>query len=146
MIAANHIEPYEKIKILDLGKKLNVQVIIQQALNSNQMVDIYNQALVFVYAPINEALGMAPLEALACGIPVIAVAEGGILETINDEKTGYLVPRDPVIFAEKLLLLLENPSLRDYMGKQGVTYIKQHWTWKKAVDKLESEFSEILEK
>ena len=48
-----------------------------------------------IYIPRDEDFGMAPIESMAAGKPVIAVAEGGLLETVVDGETGILIKADP---------------------------------------------------
>lgn len=139
VIAANMIDVIEQKEVLHLSNRLGVTLRIEQIRNSHEMAAIYNQALVFVYAPYREPLGMAPLEAMACGTPVIAVAEGGLLETIKNNQTGFLVPRNLTEFAKILQFLLKNPDIRTQMGEAGIKYVHDSWSWGRAVDNLESE-------
>lgn len=56
-----------------------------------QMNELYNYCKALIYLPKNEYFGIAPVEAMAAGKPVIAVSEGGILETMSDPRCGYLL-------------------------------------------------------
>lgn len=57
-----------------------------------QLLDWIGNALAAIYVPVDEDFGMSPIEAMAAGKPVIGVAEGGLLETIVDGETGFLLP------------------------------------------------------
>jgi glycosyltransferase involved in cell wall biosynthesis len=83
---------------------------------------------------------MAPLEAMACGTPVVAVGEGGVRETVLNNITGWVVQRDPHKFAKRLEALLEDDKTRLSMGQAGIDYVMSQWTWQRAVDRLEHEF------
>jgi glycosyltransferase involved in cell wall biosynthesis len=73
----------------------------------------YQHADVFVFASTSETQGLVALEAAACGCPVVARAEMGIISCVLDNETGFLVqPNDKETFAKKSLLLLENIELR----------------------------------
>jgi glycosyltransferase involved in cell wall biosynthesis len=139
-IVANSVAAEEQQVICRMANELGVQVDIETVRDDQRLVEIYSRARVFVYAPEQEALGMAPLEALACGTPVVAVGEGGVLETIADGTTGLLVKRDPDAFAAALSSVLTNDSLRRRLADAGVDYVRTHWTWRRAVDELEQSF------
>jgi glycosyltransferase involved in cell wall biosynthesis len=71
----------------------------------------------FVWPAINEAYGMALLEAQAAGLPVLAGASGGVPDLIADRITGLLVkPRDAAAFATSLAALLADPATRRRLG------------------------------
>jgi glycosyltransferase involved in cell wall biosynthesis len=73
-----------------------------------------------------EPLGLAAVEALACGIPVIASAVGGLKEVVRDEENGLLIPPgDPKALATALGRL-EDPALRDRLGAAGPASVSRH--------------------
>jgi D-inositol-3-phosphate glycosyltransferase len=77
----------------------------------------YSAAEVCVVPSHYESFGMVALEAMACGTPVIASRVGGLTFTVEDGRTGFLVPNDdPAKLAEKLSLLLSDEQLRREMG------------------------------
>ncbi len=140
-IAANSVDTEEEQTVRNMAAISGVDLHIERITRDERLVQVYNQAQVFVYAPLQEALGMAPLEAMACGTPVVAVKEGGMQETVLDGVTGYLVERDVDIFAQTLISLLGNPALQTQMGQDGISYVRKQWTWQQAVDKLERVFT-----
>jgi phosphatidyl-myo-inositol dimannoside synthase len=76
-----------------------------------------------------EGLGLAALEAAACGLPVIVGDSGGAPETVRDGQTGFIVPSDDhELLAERLLLLLDNPSLAAQMGARSREYVAAHFS------------------
>jgi glycosyltransferase involved in cell wall biosynthesis len=90
----------------------------------------YSAADVFVTVPWYEPFGITPLEAMACGVPVVGSCVGGIKTTVLDGKTGFLVPpRDPDALAERLALLLRNPALRQTMRARGLSRVHREFTW-----------------
>lgn len=73
----------------------------------------YSAADVCVVPSYYESFGLVAVEAMACGTPVVASRVGGLVSTVTDGVTGYLIPwRCPGPFAEKLEVLLHNPELR----------------------------------
>ncbi len=90
----------------------------------------YSAADVAVTTPWYEPFGLTPLEAMACGRPVIGSAVGGITFTIADGETGYLVPpRDPAALAARLQLVLASPELRVRLGAAARRRVEAGFTW-----------------
>jgi D-inositol-3-phosphate glycosyltransferase len=74
-----------------------------------------------------ESFGMVALEAMACGSPVIASRVGGLVTTVRDGVTGFLVPDgDVAALAERVASLLADPDLRWRVGREGVHWAAQH--------------------
>ena len=78
--------------------------------SDDEIIDTLNKALMMVYAPRLEPFGLAPLEANACGLPVVAVTEGGVRETILDQVNGLLVEHDARSMAEAIQHLMDDPA------------------------------------
>lgn len=96
----------------------------------DELSDYYCAADVAVTTPWYEPFGLTPLEAQACGRPVIGSAVGGITLTIQDGVTGYLVPpRDPGALAMRIRDLLTQPALRERMGNAARARVEREFTW-----------------
>ena len=84
----------------------------------NELYKLYSQASVFVLPTIEDGFGNVIIEAMACGIPVIATTNCGASEVIEDGVDGFIVPiRDPKAIREKIVFLYENPIIRESMGR-----------------------------
>lgn len=95
-----------------------------------ELRNYYSAADVVVTTPWYEPFGLTPLEAMACGRPVIGSAVGGLTYTILDGVTGFLVPpRDPHALAARLQQLLLQPELRIVMGQAARQRVEQKFTW-----------------
>ncbi|MDF5732999.1 MAG: glycosyltransferase [Rhizonema sp. PD38] len=78
------------------------------------MILLLETNFVMIYAPLLEAFGFDPLEANACGTPVITIAEGGIRETIINGSNGFFLGDDnPVIIGQAITKFLKHPELVD---------------------------------
>jgi glycosyltransferase involved in cell wall biosynthesis len=74
------------------------------------LVDLYRRCLLLIFTARNEDFGMVPLEAMACGTPVLAVDRGGPRETVLDGRTGWLRPADTQVFADVIGTVLAAPA------------------------------------
>lgn len=137
-VVSNYQERAEQLYLEKLAECSGVSVQFLCMVSDETLVESYNQAQLVVYAPILEPFGLVPLESMACGTPVVAVAEGGVRESVLHEYTGLLVERDPAKFAEAVQYLLANPTLARHYGRNSREHVLRNWTWDRAVDKLES--------
>ncbi|NEX60369.1 glycosyltransferase family 4 protein [Noviherbaspirillum galbum] len=105
----------------------------------------YSAANVFVTTPWYEPFGITPLEAMACGTPVVGTAVGGIKTTVVDGETGYLVPPNaPDALAERLAWLHRHPHLAQRMGWSGMRRAYQHFTWNTVASRLADVYERTL--
>lgn len=96
----------------------------------DQLKYYYSAADVFVSTPWYEPFGMTPLEAMACGTPVIGSAVGGIKYSVVDGKTGFLIPpKTPLTLAEKLHEVLTQPQLHRFFQQNAIRRVNTHFTW-----------------
>jgi D-inositol-3-phosphate glycosyltransferase len=99
----------------------------------------YAASDVFVSTPWYEPFGITPLEAMACAIPVVGSAVGGIQYTVVPGVTGHLVPpKDPQALAERLLDLHDSPSLARAMGRAGLEHVRHAFTWRRIGSEMSS--------
>jgi glycosyltransferase involved in cell wall biosynthesis len=111
----------------------------------SRLRDWYGAADVFATMPWYEPFGITPVEAMACGTPVIGARVGGIAHTVVHGETGFLVPaRDAEALADRMLLLLRDDALRRRLGAQGIERARRHFTWSTVVDRFEALFLELV--
>jgi glycosyltransferase involved in cell wall biosynthesis len=92
--------------------------------------DVYSATDVFVTTPWYEPFGITPVEAMACSLPVIGANVGGIKYSVQDGRTGFLVPpEDPAALADRLAQLHRRPALARQMGALGRARAQRHFTW-----------------
>jgi glycosyltransferase involved in cell wall biosynthesis len=122
MLVISGVGP-EEPKLKKLAKQLGVgeKVKFVGLRSTLEVVDLYNLSKVVLFPSINEPWGLVPLEAMACGKPVVAFKCGGPAESIVHQKTGLLVKEigDIEAFTRAVEYLLENPKIRREMGKRG---------------------------
>jgi len=89
-----------------------------------------SQGSVFVLPSIEEGLAKVTMEAMACGLPVVATTNTGAEDVLRDGVDGYIVPiRDPETIAEKVLKLYEDSSKRAEMGRNAIDRVSRGYTW-----------------
>lgn len=102
------------------------------------LVKLYQQSLAVICLDRMEPLGLVPLEAMACGVPVIAVDEGGYRETVVDGVTGRLVRRHQRALLEAMTQILGNQKLRLSFGAAGRARAEAKFNWIKQGSELEA--------
>ena len=131
-------DSYQK-DIEGLAASLGVNLRFMLRISDEEVVDWLSRAAALIYTSRLEPFGFAPLEANACGTPVVAIAEGGVRESIREGINGLLIDDDdPIAIGERILKLLENENLAREMSEKAKQYILDNWTWQRAVDRLES--------
>jgi len=96
-------------KIRELATRQRVNLKIKNFVSETKLINNYKNADLFLYAPRGEPFSLALFEAMSCGIPVVAINEGGYSEILR--KRGgqvFLVPRRPKLFANKIIEILKN--------------------------------------
>ena len=143
VLACNGADPVVRRRLEDRAAGLGVRLRIELDVPDGPLSELYLGATAFVYGSHHEPLGLAPLEAMAHRRPVVAVAEGGVPETVVDRQTGFLVPRDPARFAQALEELLGDADLRRQMGEAGRAEVERRWVWDVRGPGYEQEFRRI---
>ena len=99
---------------------------------------------IFVLPSVYEGLGIAILEAMAAGKPVVASRTGGIPELLTDQVTGLLVPpKDPPALARAIAQLLSQNGLLRLMGDKGRAEVLDHFTMEQMAKKNEDHYYEL---
>ena len=134
-------------EVLRLAADLGVADLVRcfGARGRDELPWCYGAADLAVTTPWYEPFGLTPLEAMACGRPVVGAAVGGIASTIVAGETGGLVPpRDPVALAECLGWLFARPDLRARMGVAARHRVERHFTWEITAAKTAALYDAVL--
>jgi glycosyltransferase involved in cell wall biosynthesis len=122
----------EARRLAGLARSLGVsgRVELRGRVERADVPRLLRSADVCVCVPWYEPFGMVPLEAMACGVPVVASAVGGLVDTVVHGVTGlHVPPRDPVALAEALRTLLADRPLRAQLGANGLRRARSRYSW-----------------
>jgi glycosyltransferase involved in cell wall biosynthesis len=123
----------EMHKLLLYAEKLSVKenIIFTGYYPDKKLPKLYQAADIFAFSTFYEHHPFAVLEALATGLPVVTTTVGGIPETIESGKNGFLVePFNPKTFGEKILYLLEHQAFAKEMSAQARKTIVENYDWR----------------
>lgn len=105
----------------------------------------YSAADIFITTPWYEPFGITPIEAMACGTPVVGSDVGGIKFTVRDGETGYLVPpNDPMAIADRIAHLYHQPQLLDSFGRQAIQRANALFTWQTVATTMATLYEKVI--
>ncbi|KGM13651.1 glycogen synthase [Cellulomonas bogoriensis] len=136
--------------VADLRAQRDGVVWIEQMLPRQDLVAVLSAGTVFACPSVYEPLGIVNLEAMACGVPVVGTATGGIPEVVDDGVTGVLVPIDQVQdgtgtpvdperfvadLARALTAVATDPEAAARMGAASRVRVEEHFSWDAIADR-----------
>ncbi len=137
----------EMRKLIAYAEKIGVKdnIIFTGYYPDKKLPKLYQAADVFAFSTFYEHHPFAVLEALSTGLPVVTTSVGGIPETIESGKNGFLVePFNPKQFADRILYLLEYPAEALEMGSLARKTILERFDWRIVVKDVLKVYDEAL--
>jgi starch synthase len=120
------------------------RVTLLDKVRNRDLPAYYNRASVFALASYYESLSKVTMEAMACGIPVVAAGSGGIPELVEDGVTGRLVPYgSDEALAQALVTILSDEVMARRMGSQGREKMVRSFTWPSVAERVRSVYDEL---
>ncbi|MEO8286482.1 MAG: glycosyltransferase family 4 protein [Chloroflexota bacterium] len=120
----------------DLGMSIGRDVIFTGAVPEAELPAHYALGDVYLHTGREESFGLSVIEALSLGLPVVAVAEGGPCDTVQDGVSGYLVPADETALGEATAKLLLDRERAQRMGQAGARFVESQFSWEKGTRTL----------
>lgn len=139
-------EAVKLFKIKPTIKIIKKDLLKKDRISDEKLAKEYNRSKIVLALSRNEPFGLTVLEAMASGVPVIAVNEGGFTESVTDGKTGLLIKADARSLCNAITNLLNDPNLRKNMGNKGRENVVLNWTWSKSTEKLEEYLKRLTKK
>jgi glycosyltransferase involved in cell wall biosynthesis len=133
-------------KLRTLAKSAGVadRVHLVGGVNRQELPAWYRSADVLACPAWYEPFGLTPLEAMACGVPVVGYAVGGFTDTVVDGVTGHLVPpRDHRALASTMRRLLREPSRRMAYATAAVDRARSCYSWRRTAEQLNRLYSRL---
>lgn len=120
----------KRLQAVALAENVETRITFTGRKSRKELKYYYSAADVFVTTPWYEPFGITPLEAMACGTPVIGANVGGIKYSVADGQTGFLVPpNDPGSLAKRIEQLYLDTRLQAAMSKNAVKRVNKYFTW-----------------
>ncbi len=130
--APDLISDPEAQRLSALARSLGVadRVYLRGRVERSDIPALLRSADVVVCTPWYEPFGIVPLEAMACGVPVVVSSVGGLVDTVVDGMTGLHVPaQSPRQLAHALRSLADEPERRKMLGRLGVERVRARYSW-----------------
>jgi glycosyltransferase involved in cell wall biosynthesis len=142
----NFSTPEYERELRTLAAQCGVRFTVKVMVSDAELVSLLSRAVMLLYTPRLEPFGLAPLEANACGTPVVAIAEGGVRETIVHEENGLLVDGDdPERLAQAIERLIDDIDFTRQLRERSLRHVRARWGVKAAIDRLEIALLELKE-
>jgi len=120
------ITPAITKKLLQLDIASHVQVF--NYIPSGELIEMLQKTDVFVIPSSQEGLCVSGLEAMACGCPVVSTKCGGPMDYVKEGENGYLVDFNPIEFANKIVSICENRTLREKLSLGALHQIQENYS------------------
>lgn len=117
-----------------------------RSLSLNQMIDFYHSIDVLILTSLSEAQPRVVMEAMACGLPVIATDVGSMRMLLDPEWIVPALPEEEAIeqLNHKLHILHEDVDLREQVGKRNLNHIRENWSWANSIAYWDDMFFFVL--
>jgi glycosyltransferase involved in cell wall biosynthesis len=132
--------------MVELARSLDVVLEVKKMVTDDKLVELLSGAICMIYSSNLEPFGFAPLEANACGTPVIAVAEGGVRETIIHGKNGFLANPNSESIAKYIQQLIDNQELKKEISKFSIENVQQNWTLAQCSERINLAIESVVNK
>jgi len=143
----NHIIVCSKEIFKGIKKKNDIKFdyTFFESPNDDKLAELYSSSDLFVFSSHIEGFGLSPIEAMACGTPVVTTDCRGLKDYVVDKENSILIPpKNPEAIAQSIIELYNNPELSEKLKHNGLETVKEH-SWESVVDVFEKSFKDVLD-
>jgi D-inositol-3-phosphate glycosyltransferase len=135
----------QRLRAVAAGAGVLDRVEFRGRVGRAELPGLLRSADVVVCVPWYEPFGIVPLEAMSCGIPVVATAVGGIVDSIVDGQCGlHVPPRRPDVLAATLSALLADAPRRAALGAAAARRARSRYSWDRIAAQTLAEYDQLL--
>jgi len=147
VIAGSGEKSYEeRIKKLFMKKGLADYVLFTRMVLGKERLSAFYKSRIFVLPSYGENFGMAAVEAMACGLPVIITNKVGLYTDVEEYKAGIIAHCDAKEIAEAIMRLLDREDLAKSMGENARRLVEDRFTSEKVAQRMISAYKEVIKK
>lgn len=141
-------KPNKDSKLPERISELGLEEVVEfrGSVPQREMVDLYNSASIAVVPSLYEGFSLPAVEAMACGVPLVATDGGALPEVTGRDGETVLIARagDSIDLAKKVLKLLDSPILRDELSSNALERVREKFTWAATAKATEASYFELL--
>jgi glycosyltransferase involved in cell wall biosynthesis len=130
--------------IAELGLSGAVEFV--SGVSDERIVELYSESALAVVPSLYEGFSLPAIEAMSCGVPLVATTGGAIPEVVGrDGETAFCVPPgDSEALAAKIAFALDHPELRAQVGAAGRQRVIEHWSWRHTAEQTVEQYRALL--
>lgn len=138
-------EYFHSLKTLAHELRVQDRVIFAGKVADEEIRDFYCACDAFLFPNENQTWGLAVLEAMACGCPVLVSQGAAVHEVLTDNENAILFPaRTPKVLAQKIEQLATHPELRQKIAQAGMELVRTTYNWKRFAEQIAQVCSEVI--
>jgi len=141
-MAAPNAGTYQAYLMEKITPEIADKVTFRGFIPRHEQIERFYTSDIFAFAPVwNEGCGIPPIEGMAAGLPVVGSRSGGLMDTVKDGETGFLVDKnDAPALADRILKLVRDDELRETMGRAARRRALEQFEWKWIAEKAETQY------
>ncbi len=143
LVITGRNDPFYAKEIIDHARNLKLEkdVIFPGLVPEEDLVPLYNGALLYVFPSLYEGFGLSPLEAMQCGVPVVVSNSSCLPEICGHENALFFNPNDPQDIATKMSQAIKDPQLRQTLITNSLKHVK-NFSWQKMAEQTLKVYNE----